>query len=158
MAGALLVGSVLGVAGAPAAWPAGEPRCSFAANLLLDPGLSSTPSSGTYETEGGESGRYSCGGPFGSERTGKAALEGRYGTTDTDSCAEGGEGEGTLRLGGGSGDFTFTYSEFSADGVARGEFHGDRFEGTFTLTARDGECALARVTRMRLEGEGTIRP
>ncbi len=160
----LLLGSALAVGGTPPATSAPAPTCTFSGDLVLDPGLSGTPSSGTFESAPGEDGRYRCSYRYGPAKTGSAGTRGWYGTVDGDSCAAGGEGEGTLRLGeggsgaGGDNDFTFTYSPFSEDGVATGEFHSERFNGTLTLTAEDGDCALAPVTRIRLEGEGTLQP
>lgn len=160
----VLVASLPGAGAAPPAAGAGAaPRCTFSADIVLHPGLSGKPTSGTFETPPDRDGSYRCQ-AFGSQRSGRAGATGSYGTADGDSCAEGGEGEGRLRFGGDSGgggdttDFTFTYSPFSDDGVATGEFRGRRFEGTFTLTARDGDCARRAVTRMRLDGEGTVRP
>jgi hypothetical protein len=133
-----------------------NPTCSFSADLVLDPGVSSAPSSGTFATAPGKDGTYKCRGPFGYGKgpSGSAGMSGRYGTTDEDTCGKGGEGDGKLRLGDREGGpFTFTYSKFT-DGVATGEFHGDRFEGTFTLTAKDGDCLLSPVRKVRLDGEG----
>jgi hypothetical protein len=159
-----LLGLVPGLVVPHTASSAPQPTCVFWADLVLDPGLSSVPSSGTFETAPDQAGTYRCR-AFGSEKSGPAGTSGRYGTSDEDSCSEGGEGEGDLRFGdsgadsgGNKTDYTFAYSAFSEDGVAVGEFHSDRFKGTFTLTAKNGDCALARITQVHLEGEGTITP
>ena len=162
--GILMLVSVLGAGGPPAAWSRSDPTCTFTATLTLDPGLSSVvPSSGKFETAPGDEGTYRCRSPFGfgGETTGQATGYGRYGTRDDDSCSDGGEGDGRLRLydnrSSRSGSFTFTYSPFSSDGVSMGEFRGDRFEGTFTLKVVDGDCLPTKVTRVQLDGKGWTR-
>lgn len=161
----LLAGALAGVAVPQAATSAPAPTCTFSGEVVLDPGLSAAPSSGIFATEPGRDGSYRCSYRYGPAKTGRASTHGRYGTADGDSCPEGGEGEGSLRFGdahddgdtahdGDDGDFTFTYTPFS-DGVATGEFHSRRFNGTLTLTAVTGDCALSPVTRVRLEGTGT---
>lgn len=162
--GVVLLASLSGV-GAPLP-PAGAgpaPTCTFSADIVVDPGLSGELSSGTFETPPDRDGSYRCQ-AFGSQRSGRAGASGSYGTADGDSCQQGGEGEGRLRFGGDSdgggdtADFTFTYSPFSDDGVATGEFQGRRFEGTFTLTVLNGDCARQAVTRVLLQGEGRVSP
>lgn len=164
LARAGVLASVLVVAPAPGAGSEPPPSCTFTAMISLAPGLSAAPSSGTFESAPDEPGTYRCR-AFGSEQSGEAGTEGRYGTTDVDSCVDGGEGTGRLRFGDGDAgsagdgsDFTFTYSPFSDAGVSTGRFQGDGFAGTFRLTTEDGDCGSDRVTRVRLEGEGTVTP
>jgi hypothetical protein len=161
--GILVLISVLGAGAPPTAWSRSNPTCTFSAILTLDPGLSSVfPSEGTFETAHGDEGTYQCRSPFGfGDSTGQATGHGRYGTRDEDTCSDGGEGEGTLKLydqrASRSGSFTFTYSPFSSEGTSMGEFKGDRFEGTFTLTALNGEHdCLKPVTKVRLDGKGWV--
>jgi hypothetical protein len=133
----------------------GSPTCSFSAVVTLDPGLSRLPSAGTFATPAGRDGRYSCRGPYGWGKgpSGTASATGRYGTADADTCADGGEGSGTLRLAGRTGDFTFKYGQL-INRVAKGTFDSTHLAGTFTITALKGGCTGSRVTEVRLEGEG----
>ncbi len=160
--GAIVVlAAILGLGAPPAAWSRSDPTCTFSATLTLDPGLSTAvPSSGQFRTDDGDEGTYQCRSPFGfGNSTGHATGYGDYGTRDADSCTDGGEGNGTLRLyddrSSRTGHFTFKYSPFSDDGTAMGEFTSDRFEGTFTLTASEGDC-LTGLTKVRLDGKGWV--
>lgn len=157
----VMLGLGLAAGTLPAASAGPGPTCTFSGDVVVDPGLSGAPSSGSFETPPGEDGSYTCRYSYGPSKSGAAGAEGRYGTADADSCTDGGEGEGNLRLGRGDdagNDFTFTYSPFSEDGVATGEFHSERISGTLTLTAVDGDCAPGPVTRVHLQGEGELRP
>lgn len=141
--------------GAPPARAGASPTCSFSAVVDLDPGLSRLPSSGAFATPPGERGTYSCRGPYGWGKgpSGTATATGRYGTEGGDTCSEGGEGSGTLRLAGRTGTFTFTYGPFR-DGVATGKFDSAQMAGTFDVTVLEGDCLTAPVTRVRLRGVG----
>jgi hypothetical protein len=131
------------------------PTCSFSAVVTLTPGISELPSAGRFATPTGQRGKYACHGPFGYGKgpSGSATATGKYGTADTDTCRGGGEGTGTLRLAGRSGDFTFDYGPFSGR-VSSGTFDSEHLKGSFTITALEGDCLTAPVTRVRLEGEG----
>jgi hypothetical protein len=160
LAGILVLVSVLGAGAPPAAWSRSDPTCTFSATLTLDPGLSTVPSSGQFRTDDGDEGTYQCRSPFGfGDSSGHAVGYGDYGTRDADSCDDGGEGDGTLRLyddrSSRSGHFTFKYSPFSDDGTAMGEFTSDRFEGTFTLTRSKGDC-IRGLTKVHLDGKGWV--
>lgn len=80
---------------------AGTP-CAFDADVSLSPGLSRSPSSGTFDSHG-ESGTLDCQGDVGGEpATGRGTFgaEGRYGTAGSgDSCqSKEGRGDGTAHL------------------------------------------------------------
>jgi hypothetical protein len=165
LVGILVLVSVLGVGAPPAAWSRSGPSCTFSAIVTLEPGLRSTvESQGTFETAAGDEGTYQCRTYGLGKSTGQATGWGDYGTRDGDSCDGGGEGDGNIRLhdrrSSSTTHFTFTYSPFSDDGTALGEFRGDGFEGTFTLTAlgepEAPDCLVTPVTRVRLDGEGWL--
>ncbi|HEV3363502.1 MAG TPA: hypothetical protein VG795_05065, partial [Acidimicrobiia bacterium] len=61
--------------------------CTAEGDFVVNPGLSTSPSSGTYGTE--KPGTLDCKG-----RKGTVAVSGNYGTKDPDSCSAGGEGVG----------------------------------------------------------------
>ena len=80
---------------------AGTP-CPFEVDVSLSPGLSRSPSSGTFDS-GGEKGTLDCQGDVGGRPTtgrGTFGVEGHYGTAGGgDSCkVEGGPGNGTAHL------------------------------------------------------------
>ena len=74
-------------------------RCSATFVIILDPGFSAEPSTGTHRSEA--PGVLNCDGAVnGSPITGAGTLtdEGPYGTDDPDTCADGSEGTGIDRL------------------------------------------------------------
>jgi hypothetical protein len=140
--------------------------CRFDWEVLISPGLSMNPSSGTHRSAG--PGTVDCDGLVnGKQPTGTGILEqeGLYGTTDPDSCM-GGEGDGidklTIPTLGGIetvlSDFTFTFGGKlpTHGGVGAGEFKGTRFSGSFEITPIEGNCITAPVTKARVFGEGVI--
>ena len=89
------------VAPAAGAEEAGTP-CTFEVDVTLSPGLSSRPSSGSFDSKG-ESGTLDCQGDVGGKpATGRGTFgaDGRYGTDgDGDHCySKEGRGEGTAQL------------------------------------------------------------
>ena len=133
--------------------------CTFSGDVLVDPGIGPLPSSGAFESDPARDGSYRCKASFGPAKTGTASADGRYGTESDDTCADGGEGDGTLHLGDDiRGAFTYDYGPFNAAGVATGAFHSKKFNGTLKLIAREGDCTLTPLTRIRLEGKGTYKP
>jgi hypothetical protein len=179
--GAALVAAVAWVASGAAAVGADAAQataCRFSAEFDLAPGLSLTPTSGTF-TSGGETGSITCSGRVDGRMVtgpGTFGADGRYGTADGDSCVSGGEGSATqsftLRTGDGpvpiGNPITFTYqpvpgppgdreaAEVIPPAVASGRFSGPRFSGTFEVTALKGDCVTGPVTRVRLDGRGTL--
>lgn len=145
---------------------AGTP-CTFEVDVTLSPGLSRTPSSGTFGSQG-ESGRLDCEGEVGGQPVtgqGTFGAEGRYGTDgDGDDCrSKEGKGEGTghftVPVEGGREhiDDPFTMS-YRVDGRSVvGEIAGERFTGTFDVTRADGDCIWNPVRKIRLVGKGHLR-
>ena len=166
-------GAARAPAGAEGSAPAGTTPCSFSAEFDLDPGLSVQPNSGSFTT-GGETGTMSCSGPVEGRQPsqpGTFGAEGRYGTTDPDSCLTGGEGTGvqsfTIPTEQGPvhvvNPITFTYHPVSSTApgpipgpIASGEFRGPRYSGTFDVTALKGDCVTGPVTRVRLTAQGRL--
>ena len=155
---------------AAVAWPAGAgaeggSACRFVAEFTLTPGLSVEAGSGTF-TSGGRTGTIVCRATGGSA-AGEArpfGAEGRYGTSDPDTCAAGeGDGVQSFTVPGPGGDtpvtnaIRFVFRAVSADGVMAGRFEGERFSGRFTITPLDGDCVTRPVTRVRLRGQGHLR-
>lgn len=148
-----------------AAEESGTP-CSFEVDVTLSPGLSRSPSSGTFDSQG-ESGTVHCQGTVGGQPAsgpGTFGAEGRYGTDgDGDDCrSREGRGEGTahftIPVDGGTehvdDPFVITYRVSGRTVV--GEISGDRFQGTFDVTKADGDCLRHPVTRIRLKGSGLL--
>src|SRR4051812_8009052 len=140
----LTIGPVaLGADGAP---------CSAEVDLSVAPGLSNSPSSGTWTTNG-ETGSITCTGRLGGyEITGPGTIggEGRYGSRDPATC-RGGEAEGphfiSIPTSGGiqhiRNDHVATYGPLKGDGPYGGEFRGTRFSGTFQARPVKGDCVSA---------------
>jgi len=165
----LLAAAVLGAwaPGVATADDAGTP-CAFEADVSLSPGLSRSPSSGTFNTNG-ESGTFDCQGDVGGKpATGRGTFgaEGRYGTEGNgDSCdTRQGQGDGTAHItvpvDGGSqhvdDPFTLTYRVDGRSVV--GEITGQRFSGTFDVTKANGDCFWHAVTKVHIKGKGRLRP
>lgn len=160
---ALLALQVTPVAGAD---ESGTP-CAFEVEVHLSPGLSTSPSSGTF-TSKGESGTLDCQGNVGGEpATGRGTFgaEGRYGTAGNgDDCrSREGRGDGTAHLTvpveGGTqhvdDPFTLTYRVDGRSVV--GQITGRRFSGTFDVTQADGDCIRHPVANIRIKGNGHLR-
>ena len=161
-----------GLLAAPVGWPAGadEPGtpCTFEADVSLSPGLSRSPSSGPFTTNG-ESGTLDCQGDVGGKPAagpGTFGAEGRYGTSGGgDSCdSRRGQGDGTAHytvpVEGGSqhvdDPFTLTYRVDGRSVV--GEITGQRFSGTFDVTKANGDCFWHAITKIHIKGKGRLRP
>ena len=141
--------------------------CTFEVDATLSPGMSRSPSSGTFETNG-ESGTLDCQGSVGGQPVtgpGTFGAEGRYGIDgDGDDCrSRHGRGDGTghftIPVDGGSRhvDDPFTMSYRVEGRRVVGEITGERFTGTFDVTRADGDCLRSPITRIRLQGKGLLR-
>jgi hypothetical protein len=141
--------------------------CAFELDVTLSPGLSASPSSGTFRSEG-ESGTLDCRGNVGGQPAtgpGTFGAEGRYGTSgDGDSCrSENGAGDGTAHLtvpveGGRQhvdDPFTLTY-RIDGQSVV-GEITGRRFTGRFGVTEAEGDCLRHPITKIHVKGKGLLR-
>ena len=141
--------------------------CAFEVDVSLSPGLSRSPSSGTFDSRG-ESGTLDCQGNVGGQpATGRGTFgaEGRYGTEGNgDDCqSKEGRGDGTAHftvpVEGGrqhvDDPFTLTYRVDGRSVV--GEITGPRFTGTFDVTKADGDCLWRPITKIHLKGKGHLR-
>ena len=161
-----LLGPALIATPAIGAEEAGTP-CAFEADVSLSPGLSRSPSSGSFDTNG-ESGTLDCQGDVGGRpATGRGTFgaQGRYGTSgDGDSCqSREGRGDGTAHytvpVEGGSrhvdDPFKLTYRVDGRSVV--GEISGERFNGTFDVTSANGDCVWHAITKIHIKGKGHLR-
>lgn len=161
--GLVTVGSGTGVQSVDAAE---ETHCTGSFIIILEPGLSTEPSTGKHYSE--SPGTVDCDGAVnGRDPTGTGTLtqEGDYGTNDPDTCQSGGEATGTDHLTVPTADgsqkidspFTATYGRLSnKNGFFGGEFKGSRFTGSFKLEVLEGDCVSRPVTKARVTFEGLL--
>jgi len=165
-----LLAAVLSVGGfaLPAQSQEGGTPCRFEVDAALSPGLSRTPSSGTF-TSGGETGTISCDGAVNGEQpagVGTLGTDGRYGLAGRgDSCSsDRGMGDGTIKFtvptasGSQHVDDPFTMTYTLEGHRVEGKFTGQRFSGTVEITAARGDCFFDPITRVHLSGEGRLFP
>jgi hypothetical protein len=145
---------------------AGGTTCTMEGDVVASPGVSTSPSSGTLNSD--KDGIISCDGPVnGKQPTGPGTMtvDGRYGTKDPDTCQSGGEGEGvqiiTIPTSDGPEQFkntiTWTYGALQAGAPFSSTFEGDRMSGTMEVTPIDGDCASKPVTKFHVKGQATLR-
>jgi hypothetical protein len=163
---ALVVVALLGVGGGvqPASGAEGA-KCSWTFVILLDPGFSMEPSTGTHRSE--QPGGLDCDGSVdGRPITGRGTVtdEGPYGTDDPDSCMMGSEGTGTDRIMVPTAqglqqivsEFTYTAAKMSNGGPFRGEFKGTRLDGEIELKVLEGDCVTKPITKVEVKGQGIL--
>jgi hypothetical protein len=140
--------------------------CTYEADLTLAPGLSTSPSSGTF-TSNGETGTMSCNGPVNGKPPsgpGKIGFSGHYGTKSGETCQSGGGGDYTTSytIPTSSGpqhvtdSGTFTYGGIQG-GVFSGQFQGARMTGTFQVRPTQGDCLTAPMTKIHESGKSALR-
>ncbi len=120
--------------------------CTAEGDFTVTPGLSTSPTSGTFTT-GGETGTLSCKGGG----KGTMGFDGKYGTKDPDSCGSGGEGtaKSVYKFSDGSevtDDVEYTSGPFEG-GALGGSFKGARSSGTFEVTSIEGDCVTKPITK-----------
>jgi hypothetical protein len=133
-------------------------HCTFsAAPADLDPGISYTPSSGTFVDPGG--GTVEC----------KGAVNGTGTYTDSGTyrdatCQNGGTGEGDPSFTIGSQTLTdhvhITFGKqpsTNGKGIIHGDFEGQKFKGTIEITPTKGDCIINPVTQVKGVGEFTLK-
>ena len=147
-----------------------ETKCVWAHDVFGSPGLSTSPTSGTWTSKGpeGETGTITCDGPINGKRpTGPGVLEarGRYGTEDGDTCQTGGEGDGVWSVMFPTADglqhfaalFTLRYGAFSTGAPFVVEFEGERVKGSGEVQSFEGDCAANAVTKYHAKGQVIIK-
>lgn len=150
---------------APTAQAKDQTPCSFKFDADVNPGLSDAPSSGTV-TSKGETGTVTCQGKVnGKSVTGPGTFgtDGKYGTTDPDTCTSGGEGNGTMDLTVPTDDgpqhvtapYNFTYGALQ-NGVLAVTFKGETWSGTAEVRPTKGDCVSVPLSKMTAEGKGTL--
>jgi len=116
--------------------------CTAEGDFVANPGLSTTPSSGTF---GSDPGPLDCKGIKGT-----MTFAGNYGTKDPDTCSSGGEGTSTNTYKFTDGTVTdeveFTYGPFQG-GALGGSFKGARSSGTFEVTSIEGDCVTKPLSK-----------
>jgi hypothetical protein len=133
--------------------------------MAVSPGLTMSPSSGTF-TSNGETGTLTCSGPVhGREPSGPGTIgvDGRYGDEKPYTCHDDAQGEGTFKLTIPTSDgpehitdhVTFTHGSYT-DGLFTGAFQGDRMSGKFEARPTDGDCVSKPMTRFHIKGNGTL--
>lgn len=159
----ILVGGLLGAGSAVAPVShAADTECIGASVMNVSPGMSETPTSGTHAARNGTE---QCTGPLnGATPTGDPTVEwdGRYGTTDPDTCSAGGEGWGVAHHTVPTREgpkvvrnvFTFTYGGLE-NGLMSGAFKGDYFSGTLAFRPLEGDCVTVPVSRLEATFRGT---
>lgn len=115
--------------------------CTAEGDFTANPGLSTTPSSGSFASEPAA---LNCKGIKGT-----MTFAGNYGTKDPDTCSSGGEGTSTNTYKFTDGTVTdeveFTYGPFQG-GALGGRFEGKRSSGTFEVTSIEGDCVSKPLT------------
>lgn len=140
--------------------------CTFEADVVASPGVSTSPSSGTVSGQEKDS-VFTCDGPVSGKQPtgpGKMGYQGRYGTKDPDTCQSGGEGDGVQTMTVPTADgaqqirntMTFTFGAFKAGAPFSGTFEGDRMSGTMEVQPIDGDCASSPVTKYHVKGKATL--
>ena len=151
---------------APVEAAGGGTPCAFDADVMLAPGFSDTRGAGSFSTSG-QTGMIKCRGTVNGKQitgTGSFGTDGHYGANGGSTCGSGGSGDGTqyftLPTSGGpervDNTFVMTYGPYGRGGPISGEFHGDRFSGTYDMTPYDGDCATTPITKVHLTGSGTL--
>ena len=132
-------------------------HCTFsAAPADLKPGITYTPSSGTFVDPGG--GTVEC----------KGAVNGTGTYTDSGTyrdatCQNGGTGEGDPTFTIGSRTLTdhvhitFGKPSTNAKGIVHGDFEGQKFKGTIEITPTKGDCVINPLTQVKGVGDFTVR-
>ena len=119
--------------------------CTAEGDFVVNPGLSTQGSSGTYASDPG---------PLDCKDRGKGTIEfkGNYGTKDPDSCSSGGEGHGTTIFKFADGatvtddGIEFSYGPFQG-GALGGSWKGKSSSGTFEVTSLEGDCVSKPITK-----------
>jgi hypothetical protein len=139
---ATLIVAAWAIPGASTPVAAESISCTAEGTFTANPGLSTTPSSGTFQSEPAT---LDCKGVKGT-----MTFAGKYGTKDPDSCSAGGEGISTNTYKFTDGTVTdevdFTYGPFQG-GAMGGSFKGAKSSGTFEVTGIEGDCVSKPLTK-----------
>jgi hypothetical protein len=138
----------------------GDTHCLAEFDVVISPGLTNSPSSGTLTTNG-ETGTITCDGPInGYQPTGVGTRGevGHYGVNGPDTCGSGGEAEVsfsfTIPTTGGDqhvvGTFTVDYGPLEGGSLYGGTLTGPQMYGKFDATPVEGDCVTTPLTRVHL--------
>jgi len=150
----------------PAAKASDGTPCRAEVDITLAPGLSTSPSSGTW-TSSGQTGTIACDGKvnrFDVTGPGTFGGHGHYGSKEPDTC-QGGKADGpqflSIPTSGGAQDVTnehlATFGPLKGGAVVGGEFTGPRFSGTFKAWPLEGDCVSRPLTKVHLSVTGTLK-
>jgi hypothetical protein len=147
---------------AATAGAAEETLCVADGELTFSPGLSNSPSSGTFTTQG-LTGSTTCKGPINGHQPTAAGVrgeEGRYGLSGPSTCDSGTDGTYTLSFKiptTGGDQVVADTGVFRAGGLQggflTGTFTGERMHGTFQLMPLVGDCVNSPISRARFHCE-----
>jgi hypothetical protein len=159
----LMVLGALGTGALPSRAASGA-TCAAEAGVTLKPGISQTPTTGTFASKPG--GVIACVGQInGVNVGGKGTLSfsGTYGSGGGDTCSKG-AGAGKIsatvpKVGGGSlrvsGSFTFTRA--GSDVVVRGKVSGGTLAGDLQFLPAPGQtCFTVKVTSATVAGGAAV--
>jgi hypothetical protein len=130
--------------------------CNFTSQVLVSPGVSLTPSAGTFTTPEGQPGTITCEGDV--NGTGTITYSGVTGALG-ESCALDFQGSGVLEyvIDGNSvtGDFTFTRAGLA--GVFQSDTTAGPLVGIFQFAPKEGQdCATVPVTEATVTGNAVV--
>jgi hypothetical protein len=167
LASLLLVALAVMAAGAGAAGKPTTAACTLTAKVTLSPGISQTPSGGTFNsTSGGITCRGTVAGASATGASGSLSFSGNYGPGDT--CATG-KGTGTFsatvptKSGTKSVTGSFKLTRAGAAGTFQGAVSdgaGDtaNINGGFTFVPQNGgTCATKPVTSANVNGAASLK-
>lgn len=137
-----------------------DTHCLAEFDIVLSPGLSGVPSSGTLTTNG-ETGTITCDGAIKGHQAaglGRRGEVGRYGTDGPDTCASGGEAEVsfsfTIPTTGGDqhvvGTLTVAYGPLKGGTLYGGTLTGPQMYGKFEVVPLEGNCLTTPLTRVHV--------
>lgn len=167
LAGLLILGLTSVAGPAQADGKPGDTPCHAEIFVNLDPGVSTTPSSGSLASNG-QDGSLTCTGPIGGVKPvagGTGGALGRYGVDGANSCVKlDGKAEFTISatLPGESGPIKFVdkvvgeYAPLEGGWFFGGSFRGSHSYGTFKFTPVDGTCVLSPVRRLFVDATAWV--
>jgi hypothetical protein len=131
--------------------------CNFNFTVTISPGLSMTPTAGTF-TSGGQTGKITCYGDiYGKEITGPGRAGASGGGDGPTTCTNGsGHGEGTIVLPTSAGEVTYTYPFTFSYVTGAGPFSSDAYSGGFGFLPGKGNCFTEPVTEAHVMGFGYL--
>jgi len=141
--------------------------CSAEIYVNLDPGVSLTPASGTFASNG-QDGTLTCTGSINGDKPvagGKGGVNGRYGVEAPNSCTKlDGKAEFTISasMPGEHGTINFVdrvvgeYGPLEGNWFFGGTFRGPHSYGEFKFTPVDSDCLVRPVKRLFVQARAFV--